>query len=185
MNESLVYLAGPLFSDQDREMLLNIERAFVAAGMRCFLPHREVGDLSALKNQIGEEPARRYIFDSDFGGVKTCAVVCALLDGTDVDSGTAAEMGFAHAVGKPVFGLCTDGLRRGRTINNVIWGVCDGGARIYASINEMVAAVVDTLLRAGDLRTAADFTSHTEAVSKRNGSVRLATRGSIRGVGCE
>jgi nucleoside 2-deoxyribosyltransferase len=149
MTEILVYLAGPLFSDQDRQMLLTIESAFITAGMRCFLPHREVGDLSALKAKIGEQPARRYVFDSDVQGVKDCTVLCALLDGTDVDSGTAAEMGYAHAIGKPVFGLCTDGLRRGRTINNVIWGVCDEGGKIYASISEMVTGVMETLLRSG------------------------------------
>jgi nucleoside 2-deoxyribosyltransferase len=153
MNEPLVYLAGPLFSDQDREMLLSIEKAFITAGLQCFLPHREVGDLSLLKAEIGEDPARRYVFDSDIRGVEDCAVVCALLDGTDVDSGTAAEMGYAHALGKPVFGLCTDHFRRGRTINNVIWGVCDGGKKIYTSIAEIVMSVMDSLLRSGHLNS--------------------------------
>lgn len=150
MSKPLVYLAGPLFSDQDRDMLLRIEEAFIGAGVSCFLPHREVGDLSVLKDDRGEEAARRYIFDSDVGGVENCAVVCALLDGSDVDSGTAAEMGFAYGIGKLVFGICTDGLRRGRTINNVVWGLCGRGHRIHSSVDDMVAAVVDALLVTSD-----------------------------------
>src|SRR5688500_17150549 len=35
-------------------------------------------------------------------------LVVAVLDGTDVDSGTASEIGFAYAQGKPVVGLRTD-----------------------------------------------------------------------------
>jgi nucleoside 2-deoxyribosyltransferase len=32
----------------------------------------------------------------------------AILDGVDVDSGTASEIGFAYALGKPILGLRTD-----------------------------------------------------------------------------
>lgn len=177
MTEPLVYLAGPLFSDQDREMLIRIESAFRAAGMRCFLPHREVGDLSPLKSTLGEELARQYVFDSDIKGVTDCIVLCALLDGSDVDSGTAAEMGFAHALDKPVFGLCTDSMRRGRTINNVIWGVCDNGRTIYSCLDEMVKAVVDVLVRNRQL---------TEAgVIQSKSSTHSSTRESIPRASCE
>lgn len=167
MNKPLVYLAGPLFSDQDREMLLNVEKAFIGLGIACFLPHREVGDLSVLKSEFGEESARQYVFDSDVSGVKNCTVLCALLDGADVDSGTAAEMGFAHAIGKPVFGLCTDRVRRGRTINNVIWGLCAGGHRIHCSVNEMVTAVVEALLRKGDTTFTSCARTSTADLDKR------------------
>jgi nucleoside 2-deoxyribosyltransferase len=185
MSKPLVYLAGPLFSDQDRDMLLSIEKAFIGAGIRCFLPHREVGDLSVLKNDLGEEAARRYVFDSDVGGVEDCIVLCALLDGSDVDSGTAAEMGFAHAIGKPVFGLCTDGLRRGRTINNVIWGVCAGGHRIYPSVNEMVTAVVDALLRTANTTFTGCARPSKAGIAKNALDFHLARRGSIQASGSE
>jgi nucleoside 2-deoxyribosyltransferase len=35
-------------------------------------------------------------------------IVVAVLDGVDVDSGTAWEIGYAYAKGKPVIGLRTD-----------------------------------------------------------------------------
>lgn len=145
MTPRIVYLAGPLFSDQDRGLLLEIEAAFLSEGLTCFVPHREVGDLATLKNQGDEDTARTFVFDSDIKGLKQCHVVCALLDGTDVDSGTAAEIGYAHALEKRVFGLCTDKTRRGKTLNNVIWGICGNGNAVYSSISEVTRAVADSL----------------------------------------
>jgi hypothetical protein len=40
--------------------------------------------------------------------IKGAAAVLAVLDGPDVDSGTAAEIGYAGALGVPVIGLRTD-----------------------------------------------------------------------------
>lgn len=40
--------------------------------------------------------------------VREAEAVLAVLDGTDVDSGVAAEVGYAAGVGKPVVGLRTD-----------------------------------------------------------------------------
>jgi nucleoside 2-deoxyribosyltransferase len=40
--------------------------------------------------------------------VDSSDIVVAVLDGVDVDSGTAWEIGYAYAKGKPVVGLRTD-----------------------------------------------------------------------------
>lgn len=40
--------------------------------------------------------------------VRACTAVLAVLDGVDVDSGTAAEIGFAAALGRPVVGWRSD-----------------------------------------------------------------------------
>jgi len=40
--------------------------------------------------------------------IETCDVVFAVLDGVDVDSGTAAEIGYAFARGKPILGYRGD-----------------------------------------------------------------------------
>jgi len=37
-----------------------------------------------------------------------CDMVVALLDGADVDSGVAFEIGYARGLGKPVLGVRTD-----------------------------------------------------------------------------
>jgi nucleoside 2-deoxyribosyltransferase len=40
--------------------------------------------------------------------IRSVDLLVAVLDGVDVDSGTAGEMGFAYGLGKPVLGLRTD-----------------------------------------------------------------------------
>ena len=40
--------------------------------------------------------------------IRSVEMLVAVLDGVDVDSGTAGEMGFAYGLGKPVYGLRTD-----------------------------------------------------------------------------
>ncbi|MFZ4585904.1 MAG: nucleoside 2-deoxyribosyltransferase [Acidimicrobiia bacterium] len=57
--------------------------------------------------------ASREIAGANFAMIRASHGVLAVLDGTDVDSGTAAEMGYALAHGKPVFGLRTDVRKTG------------------------------------------------------------------------
>jgi nucleoside 2-deoxyribosyltransferase len=40
--------------------------------------------------------------------IRSVDMLVAVLDGVDVDSGTAGEMGFAYGLAKPVYGLRTD-----------------------------------------------------------------------------
>jgi nucleoside 2-deoxyribosyltransferase len=40
--------------------------------------------------------------------IRGCDGLVSVLDGIDVDSGTAAEVGFAYALGKRIYGLRTD-----------------------------------------------------------------------------
>lgn len=68
------------------------------------------------------ERAYRTIYELDLKGLEGSDVVVAVLDGPDVDSGTAYEIGYACAKGKPVVGLKTD-LRvfaKGEELNNMI-----------------------------------------------------------------
>lgn len=68
--------------------------------------------LQAINHELGKTNAER-IDRSD--------AVLAILDGVDVDSGTAAEIGYAFARGKRVYGLRTDfrlaGDNIGATVN--------------------------------------------------------------------
>lgn len=45
--------------------------------------------------------------------IETCELVVAALDGQEVDSGTAAEVGFAAGIGKTIFGYRGDRRRSG------------------------------------------------------------------------
>jgi nucleoside 2-deoxyribosyltransferase len=54
---------------------------------------------AALNPKIGAQNA---------SNIRNADMVVAVLDGTDVDSGTAAEVGFAYALGKPIVGYRGD-----------------------------------------------------------------------------
>lgn len=52
--------------------------------------------------------ASRDLAAKNFALLREADALLAVLDGTDVDSGTSAEMGYACALGIPVVGLRTD-----------------------------------------------------------------------------
>jgi nucleoside 2-deoxyribosyltransferase len=133
MTKHRVYIAGPLFSRHER---LFLESMVDQMASDCaldpiedfFLPHRDVGD-------VGISIDRPNAFEYDLKALDSAQVVVALLDGQDVDSGTAVEIGYALAKGKTILGLLTDqrawidvGILR---INNMIWGACGKGRLIF------------------------------------------------------
>ena len=100
----IVYFAAPLFSQSERrwnrQLAERIERRLDCS---VILPQ----DFAA-----GEHPGDRRHYDALFrhcvDGVAEADVLVAILDGPDADSGTAFEMGYAHARGKPMVGVRTD-----------------------------------------------------------------------------
>lgn len=54
------------------------------------------------------ERANQIIGRNNAEAIVRCHVVLAVLDGVDVDSGTASEIGYATALGKPVLGYRGD-----------------------------------------------------------------------------
>ena len=99
-----VYLAAPLFSQAERRWNRDLAR-LLERGLPCrvILPQ----DFA-----VAEHPEDRHHFATLFRrcleGVERCDALVAILDGPDADSGTAFEMGYAHALGKPMVGVRTD-----------------------------------------------------------------------------
>ncbi len=48
------------------------------------------------------------LFDACLKNIEECDLVVGVLDGADVDSGTAFEIGYAYSLGIPVIGIRTD-----------------------------------------------------------------------------
>lgn len=48
------------------------------------------------------------IFQANVKALDSADFIVAILDGSDVDSGTAWELGYAHSRGKRIFGIRTD-----------------------------------------------------------------------------
>ena len=116
-----VFIAGPLFSQAEREFNLKVDDFLRKHGFETFLPQREVGELWKHVRKKGRK-ACKMIYETDLKGLERADVVIAVLDGPDVDSGTAFEVGYACARGKPVIGIKTDAriFTRNEVVNNML-----------------------------------------------------------------
>ena len=142
--DKLVYVAGPLFAEGERAFLeLMVNSLAIASCLDAradfFLPHRD-------GHELKKSPKRRDIFELDLQQVDSAAIVVALLDGQDVDSGTCIELGYAYAKNKKIFGVLTD-FRIYDTSdpepsrpNRMVWGVCEEGNTLFRDLNSLAQA---------------------------------------------
>lgn len=86
------YLAGPFFSLGQRWLVDETRRGLQDLGLSVFSPVHDVGPGEAHE-----------VAPADLDALNECDVVFALLDG--LDSGTVFEVGYARALGKPVYAL--------------------------------------------------------------------------------
>ena len=100
-----IYLAGPLFTQADRDFLESCALQLESHGIECFVPHRI--QFESL------DPDSVYAEDS--AGVRGANAVVAWLDGPSIDDGTACEIGiFAELCRRDpkryvgIVGLATD-----------------------------------------------------------------------------
>ncbi|MGB9940741.1 nucleoside 2-deoxyribosyltransferase [Methanosarcina sp.] len=99
-----IYLAGPLFSHAELEYNCKLRDSLLKKGFSVFLPQEDAEDTTNERERQNQE----CIFKKCVGGMDGSDLVVAVLDGVDVDSGTAWEIGYAYAKEKPVIGLRTD-----------------------------------------------------------------------------
>ncbi len=97
-----VYLAAPLFAEAELDFNRKLRGRIKSSGFNVFLPQEDSNNIRDKKNR------QRIIFDKNLKAIDNSDLLVAVVDGTDVDSGTAWEIGYAYARGKPVFGLRTD-----------------------------------------------------------------------------
>jgi nucleoside 2-deoxyribosyltransferase len=93
-----IYLAAPLFTTAERDFNAAVGARLRAAGHEVFLAQDQ--DVHPY------DPAK--IFRNDVDHVDWSNVVVGIMDGSDPDSGTAWEIGYAYANGTPIILLRTD-----------------------------------------------------------------------------
>jgi nucleoside 2-deoxyribosyltransferase len=117
-----IYLSGPLFTQAERRWNRDLAREIEAriAGARVILPQDfKVG---SSYNNPRDFP---HIFRACLDALAEADAVVAVLDGPDVDSGAALEMGVAYGKGIPIIGVRTDFREsQDRGVNVVIAGAC-------------------------------------------------------------
>lgn len=87
-----VYLAGPFFSMGQRWLIDEIRQCLYEAKLKVFSPVHDVG------RGYGPDVAPK-----DIAAIKDCQCMLAVVDGND--TGTIFEIGYARALGRPVFVL--------------------------------------------------------------------------------
>ncbi|MEO1132839.1 MAG: nucleoside 2-deoxyribosyltransferase [Cyanobacteria bacterium J06639_1] len=125
------YIAGPLFNVYEQAFQQELEKAIAAFGTT-FLPQRDCPQ---------DDPDR--IFQACIDGVKNSGAMVANLSGVDVDSGTAFEVGYAYALGKPVYGIRSEmaiGLPDRTIAPNLM---LRDSTRLVGSIAELVEVLRD------------------------------------------
>ena len=125
-----VYIAGPLFDDHERSYLESISTIFEERGYKTFLPHRDAG---VVKGEYTED-IKDQIFITDIEALNKASIVVALLTGRDVDSGTAAEIGYAFAKEKTIIGIDANNVK---FLNIFVRGLLGRGENILNSLEDL------------------------------------------------
>jgi nucleoside 2-deoxyribosyltransferase len=113
------YIAAPMFNDAEKAFNLQLAAALAGIGIGSYLPQRDGGEAAPLIRQgMDEHAVRQRIFQHDVNAVHECDLLVMVLDGRVPDEGACVELGMAHALGKPCFGLQTDCRRFGGTDSN-------------------------------------------------------------------
>ena len=126
-----LYLAGPMFTPAERDLLDALADRLEQDGHDCFVPHRQ--KFAPL------DPTTVFAVDSE--GLRSAEVVVAWLDGPMVDDGTACEIGIFSALVRTdparhrgIIGLATDWR---------IWRSRDAGATDNG-VNFFVGGAIET-----------------------------------------
>ncbi|MFO1134275.1 MAG: nucleoside 2-deoxyribosyltransferase [Rhodoblastus sp.] len=153
-NSRSVYLAGPLgFSELGRAgqsalAALARDLGYEVIDPFALAPPGEIERIARLSSLDAQREAwrllNRQIGETNMRAIDGCGLVLAVLDGVDVDSGAAAEIGYAFARGKRIVGyrgdfrLAADNV--GSTVNlQVEYFIHASGGEIVASLDALRA----------------------------------------------
>ncbi len=85
-----------------------------------------------LGTRYGDSPEHKFLENLDcILSLVDADIVVALLTGRDVDSGTAAEVGYSYAKGKELVGVNANNVK---PINNFTWGLFEFGKNIVEDL---------------------------------------------------
>jgi nucleoside 2-deoxyribosyltransferase len=81
-----IYMAGPLFTRAEQDFNTKLADRLRQIGFKIWLP----------QDFEQQQTTAKAIFDIDVQGVDWCDIVLANMDGSDPDSGTCWEVGYAY-----------------------------------------------------------------------------------------
>lgn len=94
-----IYLASPFFNDAEVERMEKVRDILRAKGLEVFVPNEHQNP----ELEFGSIEWRKATFENDVKHIDWCDLVVSIIsNGNYDDSGTAWELGYAYATGKPV-----------------------------------------------------------------------------------
>lgn len=125
-----IYFASPLgFAESTRDFMAFFESQLAECGYTVVNPWRMADHQQFERAAAMENPAERrkalHELNMKVGAqneevIRECQLVVAVLDGSDVDSGTASEIGFAYALGKRIYGYRGDSRCSGDNDGSIV-----------------------------------------------------------------
>jgi len=154
----LIYLATALFTAAEQTFGAALAKEIEGIGHAVYWPWRDAGDASLTAaweddwTRINAEIARRNL-----RAIESCDSVVAVAEGADVDAGVAMELGYAHALGKPLRLLRTDFRTQGPRVGPVNLMLATAAAAIYPSVEALLVGLGHAGGGAGALLAVDDF----------------------------
>ena len=146
-----IYFAASLFTQLERKWNRLLAEALTEA-----LPGLEVILPQDFKPSGKYNDNRHYgtLFRMCVNGIDRSDAVVAMIEGAEVDSGTAWEIGYAYAKGKPVIGVRTD-FRPGadQGMNIMLSRSCKHVIREYAFQEDVALLAGDIVRKLKKIRT--------------------------------
>ncbi len=138
-----IYQAGPLFTEAEQQWHRSFKIRLQTAGYEVIWPF----DLfSRQQMESWGKDAPRRIMETDRQALESCDIVVALLDGAQVDDGTAWEIGYAFARSIPVIGIRTDFRQGGDTEHSRVNAMIEGSCMHLVSSREEALNVLANIL---------------------------------------
>ena len=95
-----VYLAAPLWTAKQKERIASLAEVLRREGYSVFVPMEHEIDNAW---DMPQHEWSKKVFDTDIEAIRNSAAVVAIYNGLYSDSGTAFEIGYAHALGKDIY----------------------------------------------------------------------------------
>ncbi|WP_328592831.1 nucleoside 2-deoxyribosyltransferase [Oceanidesulfovibrio marinus] len=145
-----IYQAGPLFTqaeqDWHRKAKAAMEEALAGEGILARISWP--GEFfSAEEIRAWGPMAKFHIFNRCMEDLQNAQLVVALLDGVQVDDGTAFEMGAFYTLGRgPILGIRTDFRNAGDTDDSCVNVMLECSCKtVYRSLDALTKGLVDTI----------------------------------------
>lgn len=116
-----IYLAGPIFTQAEQAWLINLRSTFYKLANKSGISIQIIWPFEFTPKKLAVPTIDDYrdsILDICCDGLERAEIMIAILDGSQVDDGTAWEIGYffrRHRPSAPIFGLRTDFRSAGDT----------------------------------------------------------------------